>query len=385
MRSTARRRFAIATAGAVALHGLAVVLLIARRPDSAPPRQKPPPIPIEFLRRAPAVAKDTAAPLPVGPPSAGPTEAVSRRMSPRPPAPTAPAVAPEGLAPLEGESSGRSGTGDPTRAPLSLSLRDLGSSISGGEPDGLVREKSREERLADEKAEVKRRIESWAGDSKAKDRAQFRDAYWQTVEDALGRGFRPEWDAGDRGPQERGAVARFFEGWQRSAAAYGKTGNPFSEGGPGARGPLGVELTSLGNQERGLDSSSLTGLPGSGANVGFAIETAAADGSAFTRRLVATLRITQRDDGSLFSVELLGTSGSGAYDKLAVAQARALDRLRLGAPRQGRETLWAFETDFIRIPPAPIAGCGLDDFVPKDCWYPLQKRVRSSVRLLAIY
>jgi hypothetical protein len=268
---------------------------------------------------------------------------------------------------------------------LTLSLRDLGGNTATSESDGLVREKSREERLAEEKTQVKRRIESWAGDFKAKDRAQYRDAYWQTLEDALGRGFQPDWEAGDRGPGERSAVARFFDGWQRSASAYGKTGNPFSEGGPGTRRPLGLELTSLGNQERGLASPSLAGVPGPGANIGFAIETAAVDGTAFTRRLVATLRITQRDDGSLFSVELLGTSGSSAYDKLAVAQARALDRLRLGAPRQGRETLWAFETDFIRIPPAPIAGCGLDDFVPKDCWYPLQKRTRSRVRLLAIY
>jgi hypothetical protein len=260
-----------------------------------------------------------------------------------------------------------------------------GGGVPAKESDGLVREKSREERLAEEKAEVKRRIESWAGDSKAKDRAQFRDAYWQTVEDALRRGFEPDWEAADRGPQERGGVARFFEGWQRTAAAYGKTGNPFSEGGPGTRSSLGVEMTRLGNQERGLDSASLGGLPASGSNVGFSVEASAVDGTAFSRRLVATLRITQRDDGSIFSVELLGGSGSGAYDKLAVAQARALDKLRLGPPRQGRETLWAFETDFIRIPPAPIAGCALDDFVPKDCWHPLQKRMRSRVRLLGIY
>jgi len=232
---------------------------------------------------------------------------------------------------------------------------------------------------------VHRRIEGWASDAKARERAEKPDGSWQTVQDALARGFQPGWELGDRGPQQRGALARFFEGWQRSAAAYGKTGNPFSEGGPGDRRPLGEELAALGNEQRGLDSVSLAALPSPGFNVGFALQEAAADGSAFTRRLVATVRITQREDGSLFSVELLGTSGSHAYDELALAQARLLDRLRLGAPRQGLQTLWAFETDFTRIPPAPIAGCALDDFVPKDCWHPLQKRTRSRVRLVAIY
>ena len=59
--------------------------------------------------------------------------------------------------------------------------------------------------------------------------------------------------------------------------------------------------------------------------------------------------------------------------------------MRLGPPKQGRETLWAFEADFTQVPPLPIAGCALADFVPKDCFYPLQKRVRSRVRLQAIY
>ena len=51
MRWTARRRFAIATAGSVALHGLVVALLIGFRPHQAPLRQKPPPIAVELRRR----------------------------------------------------------------------------------------------------------------------------------------------------------------------------------------------------------------------------------------------------------------------------------------------------------------------------------------------
>ena len=48
-------------------------------------------------------------------------------------------------------------------------------------------------------------------------------------------------------------------------------------------------------------------------------------------------------------------------------------------------TLWAFETNVTQAPPLPIAGCALDDFVPKNCWAPLQKQVRSRVRLMAIF
>ena len=105
----------------------------------------------------------------------------------------------------------------------------------------------------------------------------------------------------------------------------------------------------------------------------------------WSHRLIALVRITQREDGSLFGAELLGKSGSDAYDRLALGQARKLGKLQLGPPQQGRETLWAFETDFTQVPPVPIAGCALDDFVPKDCFYPLQQRVKSRVRLQAIY
>src|SRR5262249_7829959 len=59
---------------------------------------------------------------------------------------------------------------------------------------GLVREKSREERLAAEKAIVGRRLDNWASDLKAKQRAEARDAYSQSLEDALARGFNPGWD-----------------------------------------------------------------------------------------------------------------------------------------------------------------------------------------------
>jgi hypothetical protein len=79
-----------------------------------------------------------------------------------------------------------------------------------------------------------------------------------------------------------------------------------------------------------------------------------------------------------------------AYDRLALKQARSLlgkELEKLGPlPPEGRKSLWAFETDFTLVPPIPMAGCALDAFfVPRDCIYPLQKRVRSKVSLEAIY
>ena len=80
-----------------------------------------------------------------------------------------------------------------------------------------------------------------------------------------------------------------------------------------------------------------------------------------------------------------GTSGNAAYDRLVLGKARSLGTLPSGPAPLARETLWAFETDFTQIPPLPLAGCALDDFIPKNCWHPLQKLQHSRVRLLAIY
>jgi hypothetical protein len=255
--------------------------------------------------------------------------------------------------------------------------------------DGLVRPKSREEKLAEEKATLERKLSGWVSDVKARDRAAHgRDRYWQGLEDALGHGFEPGWDVLEQGPKEakRSGMGAFLESWKQQAAAYGKSGSPFGGGpdAPGARKPLHEEYTSLSNEDRGLGSVSmggnLTPLP----NLTGTVAAALGDGP-FHQRLTALVRITQREDGSLFGVELLGTSGNPAYDRIVLGQARRLSRLQLGPPKQGLETLWAFETEFTQVPPMPIAGCALDDFVPKHCFYPLQRRTHSRVHLQAIY
>ena len=178
-------------------------------------------------------------------------------------------------------------------------------------------------------------------------------------------------------------MGALVDAWKKQAAAYGRSGNPFGglPDAPGARKPLHEEFLGLANEDRGLRSLSL----GPTLNLGMVRAAAAASGNTWHFRLVASMRVTRREDGSLFAVELLGTSGNAAYDRLVLGQARSLGALQLGPPRQGLETLWAFETEFSQIPPLPIAGCALDDFIPRNCWYPLQKLVRSRVRLQAIY
>jgi len=85
-------------------------------------------------------------------------------------------------------------------------------------------------------------------------------------------------------------------------------------------------------------------------------------------------------------IHVEGGSGNHFYDNLALARARALLPGTLGVPpKEHRQTLWAFETDFIQIPPFPVFGCALDDFIPRDCVYPLKKMVKSDLRLDAIY
>jgi hypothetical protein len=253
---------------------------------------------------------------------------------------------------------------------------------------GLVREKSREEKLAEEKAVVARRVEGWFSDVKAKERAQVRDSYWQVIENALGRGFDPGWDVFEQGPKApHSKVSAFVESWKRQAEAYGRSGNPFAElpDAPGMRKPLHDEFIGLANEDRGLGSVSLGDTLHPLPQIGMVVAAGTTSGQNWHSSLVALVRITQREDGSLFAVELVGSSGNAIYDRLVLGQARSLGTLQLGRPPQGLDTLWAFETNFTQIPPVPIAGCALDDFIPKNCWYPLQKRAHSRVRLQAIY
>jgi hypothetical protein len=366
MRLSDRKRIALALGAALALHALLLFLPASGKP----PAKKAPPLRVDLVRRTPARPPQQQPALQSPLPQRGPIAAKSGRgqNGTAVPTPVSPPGPPPGAWTREWSEKEGVGPG------LSLNLNGPlpGPASPGAAP------KTREQQLAEEKSTVERRIEGWASDVKARQRAEAPDAYWGRVSKALEHGFAPGWELSERA--DEGRKPAFIENWERQAQAYGRTGNPFADTEP--RRSLHDELPALTNELRGLDSVSLASAPQFGLNLGLV---AALAGKSFSHRLVAVVRITQREDGQIFAVELFAGSGSAAYDRLALAQARSIGKLSLGAPPQGLQTLWAFETDFTQIPPVPLAGCQLDDFVPRNCWYPLQKTVRSRVRLQAIY
>jgi len=343
---------------------------------------------VELRKLVPAKETPQVEPVPAPSKSAA-TRRITKPGPDVPPAPPAPAAPAKDSAPDRWSEWHAAGI-DRSGGRLSLQLEHPESALpapvqSRDESPGLVREKSREEKLAEEQSTVKRRIEGWFSDEKAKQRAGTgRDSYWQAAEDRLRRGFDPGWDVLEQGPKgARSGLGVFFDTWRQQAASYGRTGNPFAgvPGAPGATKPLNEELTALANEDRGLRGGSFSMMP----QLFNALVAGGTSGQVGPNNLVALVRITLREDGSLVAVELAGSSGNRVYDRLALAKARSLDMLQLGRTPPALVTLWAFETDFTQVPPVPIAGCALDDFIPKNCWVPLQKRVRSRVRLMAIF
>jgi TonB-like protein len=386
------RRLWVALAGALALHAL-VLLALTRLPHAKVIVTPPGPVvtPIVLLKLAPT--SGTSQP---DEKSLAPAKSTARRRAAAAP-PENPALAPvpDVRAEDEHESRPRDWRADGIYRPgggLSLQLAHPEDALPGRSPpgdgsSGLVQERTRAEKLAEEKEIVSRRIESWVSDARGKQRAEAgRDGYWQAVQDRLARGFDPGWDVLEQGPKDapRSSLGAFIDSWKKQAAAYGRSGNPFSglPGAPGATRPLHDEFIELANADRGLDSVSLgkTLQPFS-----MVLAAGAVSGNVWHHSLIALVRISLRGDGSLLAVELSGTSGNAAYDRLVLGKARSLGTLPSGTAPLARETLWAFETDFTQIPPLPLAGCALDDFIPKNCWRPLQKLQHSRVRLLAIY
>jgi len=251
-------------------------------------------------------------------------------------------------------------------------------------PDDLPRA----EPIAPESGEAVRRrmagrIDGFARAFNAHERAQSPDVYWRNLRQALEKRFQVPFEIRDQGgggaARGLGALAQQY---QRDAAGYGKSGNPFAgdPAAPGAPRSLAGDAAAAGLEQRGIGpaaelATSMTMRQWAAAN---------------TNRLVTHVLISQTDDDALSEVTLIDPSGNGAYDRLALSQARGLlgkELEQLGPlPREGRRTLWAFETEFTVLPPLPIMGCGLDAyFVPRDCAYPMKKTARSRVRLEAIY
>jgi hypothetical protein len=426
-RRVRQRRLLFALVAALLLHaGLAgVVALLSRRAPGkrrqpaklsvelrevkrAPPAVVPPPAPLAEKARKAERAQPGAVAQPA--PHAARAPKASAPAPAAPPPPAAPlagqggpadSAAPAGSArSAEGGVQAPSGAGaaKPGWAPgqgLSLELRDPGAVLGDkGVPEelpGPERVPSPAEKLAEEQARVQARVEGWLNDDAARLRVRdAREGYWQDLEDKLAKDFRVEWDVLDKGTKGRGGAARFVseaaQEWQRAAAAYGKSGNPAAgdPNGPGAKHSLAQEWTRLPAQERGYRGDAALGnslMPMIAVGAG-----GSGDGP-FHHRLVVYVMITQAEDGSIKDIHIEGGSGNGFYDGLALTKARALVGGSLGAPPRGRRrSLWSFETDFVQVPPFPIAGCALDAFfIPRECSYPLKKTVKSHLHLEALY
>lgn len=385
MKTTRRRRLALALSGSLLLHagGLIVLELSLRRSRVRPPAAPPSvqrTIVVEL--RAPAKSKEAR-------PGSEPVEtrrlpgATAKRVAP--PArtgigtgPSAPGIAGEfsrsGKDPARRASAGQNG--------LSLQLDPgllLGGSPGQGEgPPGPVRVPSREEALAQERTEVKARIDGWVQSEAARIRARAPDAYWQTVQDKLSKDFKVDWEvldgakAGSPAARAAGEAAR---GWQRAAEAYGRTGSPM------VRSPGGAQVPPEDRGFRGDPSLTSPLYPL------FALGAGRPGEGLFHHTLIAWVMITQDEDGRVLDVRLEAGSGNGSYDRLALEHARGLLEGTLGVPpKDHRRSLWAFESEFTQVPPFPILGCALDSWlIPRDCYYPLKKMVQTRLRLEAVY
>jgi outer membrane biosynthesis protein TonB len=253
--------------------------------------------------------------------------------------------------------------------------------IGPAEPDELPRATP----IVPESAEaanrrVRGRIDGFASAYKAQQRAEFADVYWRKLREKLSKDFQVPYEVWTGGSKSGGRqlVAKLTDQHVKDMAAYGKSGNPFEgqAGAPGSHRSLAADVAAQGLEQRGvLGSAMATEM------LGRFVSTAT------NEQLVVRVLISQRDDGAVADVALADSSGNTAYDRLALKQARALlgaELKQLGPmPREGRRSLWAFETDFHL---AVGLGCGLDAyFVPRDCFTPGQKSARSKVRLEAIY
>jgi hypothetical protein len=286
------------------------------------------------------------------------------------------------------EGLARGGTKDGAGAGggFTTTLRDPGGALGVG--PASPEELPSAEPIVPESNEVARkrvqgRVQGFAESFKAHARAEIPDVYWRNMRQELERGFEVPYEVYSGGPTGgRSAANRLVQQYTADASGYGKTGNPFAgdPNAPGAPRSLQADAMAQSLQAHGFSEVTL----GQAEMMGRAMDAATAD------QLVARILVSQREDGTLADVALVSASGNMAYDRIALTRARTLlgkELQKLGPlPREGRKSLWAFETDFRIIPPMPVAGCQLDSyFVPRDCFYPLQKKTRSRVRLEALY
>jgi hypothetical protein len=88
-----------------------------------------------------------------------------------------------------------------------------------------------------------------------------------------------------------------------------------------------------------------------------------------------------------WTIDVVHPSGSKAFDKGAVEDMeRALKSKKLKLPKNAVGTRWKLQADFTIMPPLPMAGFSFDLVLKQfDSAYPLKKKIRKGIKLLAVY
>ncbi len=250
---------------------------------------------------------------------------------------------------------------------------------------------------SDERAEMaEQRIAAYVRDEKARHRVRtgLVDPYFIRLKESFGNEFEPVWAHLDEGSGEglMSDLAAWLRDHQRSMERYAETGSPYHEGGSSAIGPydplahpvaptgtIAFEDSRHDLQRRRMKHALFLDI---------------SRGRAGGMDLVAVLRVTQSPNGVIMKVEIEQSSGRREYDDLARETiSRTLSRAEeperagrgLGLTGERIETLWAFRTRFVVVPPVPMSACEFDLDGIGDCIRPLERRVLPRVELEAVY
>jgi hypothetical protein len=352
-RSAGRRR-ALALATSLAVHAVAVILLLGQRPPPEPVVDVEP-IAVEFIDSSPAPVVEPRAPQAPVPPEPSPRRRSARRE-----------VA--GAEPETPSTAGSPGTraADATPEPgVTLDMRMPPTSLALdydaidrltsegvldrphfplGLPPKRPRGPSFSERLA---ARVR--------DDQARNNVEVGKVHPQIYDYKRGaeRLFKPDMDIVYRDPRAPNTVGRSVRQWvDGGAEAFKSAGRSLFEDAPDV----------------------LSGY------------TRLQEGTMSAAQPMACLICLVVRPGESPRVELASSSGNKEVDRAAVdALTRTANRRPTDPDVRQQRSCYRFSVKIIRIPPVPMVGCGFDEStLSASCYYPTKKVVRTDVTLESV-